>query len=171
MNKTVFTVADDKKTLLMTRDFNVPQAKLWAAYTEKELFEQWFAPAGWEVTSKKFDFVEGGENVYVMKCVDESQGEWFGKTSAGKMVFSNISPKDTFEYVDFFTDEEGNVNKEMPSSKSTLELTENASGVTKLNIATEYATEDALNQVLAMGMEQGYDETLDKLEELLSNHK
>jgi uncharacterized protein YndB with AHSA1/START domain len=170
MNKTTFTVADDKKTLVMTRDFTIAKAKLWAAYTEKDLFEQWFAPAGWEVTSKTFDFVEGGQNIYVMKCVDESQGEWFGKTSAGKMVFSNISPNDMFVYTDYFADEEGNVNQEMPSSKSTLQLTENTIGVTTLHITTEYETPDTLNQVLAMGMEQGYGETLDKLEELLNRY-
>jgi uncharacterized protein YndB with AHSA1/START domain len=72
MNKTKFTISGDKKSLVMERTFNATQDKLWSAYSEKEMFEQWFAPTGWTVTSKKFEFKNGGENVYVMKCEDEA---------------------------------------------------------------------------------------------------
>jgi uncharacterized protein YndB with AHSA1/START domain len=170
MNKTKFTVSEDKKSLVMERTFNATQDKLWSAYSDKEMFEQWFAPQGWSVTSKKFNFVNGGENVYVMKCEDEAQGEWFGKTSAGKMVFDKISPKSAFEYTDFFTDDNGVVNAEMPTSTSALELIANEN-TTILRIITTYQTEEGLKQVLEMGMQEGYGQTLDKLEQILSNQK
>ncbi|MCA9301488.1 SRPBCC domain-containing protein [Candidatus Saccharibacteria bacterium] len=89
MNKTNFTISEDKKSLIMERVFQASQHNLWRAYTEKELFEQWFAPQGWTVTTKKFDFTESGENIYVMKCEDKAQGEWYGQVSAGK----NMSAK------------------------------------------------------------------------------
>lgn len=168
MNKTTFTVGDDKKTLTMERTFQAPQNKLWRAYSEKELFEQWFAPQGWEVRSDKFDFKEGGENVYLMTCVDKAQGEWYGQTSAGKMVFSDIDPEATFTYADYFTDEAGVVNESMPVSISKLHLRENEDGSTTLRIVTSYDSEADLSQVLEMGMKEGYAQTLDKLEELVA---
>ncbi len=168
MGKTTFTVSDDKKTLTMERSFNAPQEKLWRAYSDKEVFEQWFAPQGWEVTSKKFDFTENGENIYVMKCVDKSQGEWYGQTSAGKMVFTKINPTTSLSYTDYFTDDQGNINTDLPASKNNIDLIVKGDS-TLLHAVTYYDSEEALRTVLEMGMEQGFDQTLDKLEEIV-NH-
>lgn len=167
MSKTNFIISDDKKSLVMERAFGVSQHNLWRAYTEKELFEQWFAPEGWTVITKKFDFVEGGENIYVMKCEDKSLGEWYGQVSAGKMVFSNIQPEDSYDYEDFFTDEVGVVNESLPGSKSSIMLSEQSDGSTLLRVTTSYATADALKQVIEMGMKEGYSQTLNKLEQVL----
>lgn len=167
MEKTKFTIEDDKKTLTIERTFQASQSKLWRAYTEKDMFEQWFAPEGWSVKTKKFDFVEGGENIYVMTCEDKAQGEWFGQSSSGKMVFENINPVASFGYTDYFTYEEGVVNESMPSSSSTVELETLENGSTLLRVKTVYATEEGLKQVLEMGMREGYAATLDKLEKLL----
>ncbi len=169
MSKTTFTISDDKKSLTIERVFQATKDRLWRAYSEKEVFEQWFAPQGWEVTSNKFEFRNGGENVYLMKCVDKNQGEWFGQVSAGKMVFNNINPKDSFEYQDYFTDEDGVVNESMPSAVSTIELVDNQDGTSTLRAVTVYPTEEGLKQVLEMGMEEGYGQTLDKLEQIISS--
>ena len=167
MAKTNFTVVDDGKSLLMERTFSASKDKLWHAYTDAEALAKWWGPIGWETEVKKLDFSEGGEWIYVMKCVDENQGEWFGQTSAGKTVFSNIKPGDSMQYTDYFTDEEGNINEEMPSSLTTLIFTENEDGTTSLKATTTYETAEALKQVLEMGMEEGYGQTLDKLEEFV----
>ncbi|MCW1930401.1 MAG: SRPBCC domain-containing protein [Candidatus Kerfeldbacteria bacterium] len=168
MNKTTFTIADDKKTLLMERTFNTSGSKLWQAYADPSILAQWFSPQGWSTEVKKHDFTNGGEYVYVMKCEDTAQGEWFGKTSSGKMVFSNISPETSFEYKDYFTNEEGVVNESLPAATSTVRITDNANGTATLNVETTYQSEADLNTVLEMGMQEGYSQTLDKLEGLLA---
>ncbi|MCA9361369.1 SRPBCC domain-containing protein [Candidatus Kaiserbacteria bacterium] len=162
--KTIFTIHDDKKTLSIKRIFGTAKSRLWEAYTTAEAIAAWFGPAGWETEVPYLDFKDGGEWRYIMKCVDKNQGEWFGMTSAGKAVYSNINPENSFEYTDYFTDEDGNVNESMPVSHSKLVLQENEDGSTTLMVTTEYETEEALKQVLEMGMETGYDQTLDKLE-------
>jgi uncharacterized protein YndB with AHSA1/START domain len=86
------------------------------------------------------------------------------------MVFDKISPKSAFEYTDFFMDDNGVVNAEMPTSTSALELIAKEN-TTILRIVTTYQTEEGLKQVLEMGMQEGYGQTLDKLEKILSNQK
>lgn len=167
--KTTFTIQDDKKTLLVERTFNTSKARLWEAYTTAKSLAAWFGPVGWETEVSQLDFTEGGEWHYVMKCVDKNQGEWFGKTSAGKAVYKNINPKDSFEYTDHFTDNEGNVIESMPVSHSKLVMKENEDGTTTLVVTTTYETEEALKTVIDMGMKDGYDQTLNKLEEFVSN--
>lgn len=168
MNNTTFTIGDDKKTITIERTFKAPKTKLWQAYTSAEALAKWFGPTGFETEVPYMDFRDGGEWRYIMKCVDENMGEWFGKTSAGKALYKNIKPEDSFEYTDYFTDDDGNVNKSMPTSHSKIVLHENEDSTTTLTVTTVYENEAALNQVLEMGMKEGYAETLDKLEKLVT---
>lgn len=170
MNKTSFTILDDKKTLVMERTFTVTKDRLWNAYASAEMLAQWFSPEGWATDVKEHSFVDGGEYRYVMKCVDEAQKEWFGQTSSGKMVFGGINPKSSFGYTDYFTDENGVINEALPASHSSVELIQQDDNTTTLKVTTNYDTEAALKQVLEMGMEEGYSQTLDKLEELLAEN-
>lgn len=169
MNKTNFTIQDDKKTLVMTRTFNASKSKLWQAHTTAEALKKWWGPKGWETEVPQLDFTEGGEWRYIMKCVDEKQTEWFGKTAPGKVVYKNIDPENSFEYTDYFTDEAGNVDESLPASHSKLSLQENEDGTTTLTVVTSYETEEALKQVIEMGMEEGYAQTLDKLEAFVTS--
>lgn len=166
MNKATFTISEDKRTLLMERLFNVPGDRLWEAYANSEIIAQWFAPKGWSTEVRSHKFVDGGEFSYIMRCTDESQ-DWFGQSSSGMMRFSNINPKTRFEYHDVFTDENGVVNKDMPTSHSVVMISEPSPATSLLRVETSYSTPEALQQVLEMGMEEGYAETLDKLEDLL----
>ena len=75
----------DNKKLVIEYVANGPVEKVWRAYTEKDSFEQWWGPEGWETIAKEFDFKPGGHIHYGMKCVDEQQGEWFGQESWGIM--------------------------------------------------------------------------------------
>lgn len=169
MGKTNFTISGDKKTLIVERTFNVPKHKLWKAYSTATAIARWFGPVGWETEVSKLDFVEGGEWIYIMKCVDKAQGEWYGKTSCGKGIYTRIDPENSFEYTDYFTDDNGNIDESLPSSQSILVFQENEDGYTTLKVTTMYDSAEALKQVIEMGMEEGYAQTLDKLETFLLN--
>ncbi|MCA9354454.1 MAG: SRPBCC domain-containing protein [Candidatus Kaiserbacteria bacterium] len=166
--KTTFTIGEDKKTLVATRTFAAPKLKLWEAYTTAELVAKWWGPYGWETEVPKLDFTVGGEWQYIMRCVDPEQTEWYGKASAGKGVYKEIDPHDSFSYTDYFTDESFTINENMPSSHSKIEFVENADGTTTFTATTTYNTEADLKTVIEMGMEQGYDMTLDRLEEMVT---
>jgi len=166
MSETRFTVADDRKTLIVERTFDAPKGRVWKAYSTRELLQRWWGPRGWETVIKQLEFEDGGTWHYGMKCVDENQGDWFGTTSWGKFTYANIRPEDSFEYTDVFCDEEGAPIPGMPSSHTVVRLVER-DGKTTVTTTTAYATEQALSQVLEMGMKEGLTQTLDKLEEVL----
>jgi uncharacterized protein YndB with AHSA1/START domain len=56
----------------------------------------------------------------------------------------------------------------MPTSRSVVTLSERG-GKTTLVTKTEYAKPDDLAMVLKMGMEEGFSQTLDNLEAILSS--
>lgn len=167
MKTATFTISEDKRTLHMEREFSASAERLWEAYADPTILAQWFSPRGWVTDVQSHSFVNGGEFFYIMRCVDEAQ-DWFGQTSSGKMVFDNINPKTSFEYRDVFTDDAGTVNESLPASHSFVTISAAGPGSSVLRVVTTYATAEALQTVLEMGMEEGYAQTLDKLEELLA---
>ena len=167
MNTMKFTVGEDKKTLIVERTFAAPRSKVWAAYSQPELFAQWWGPRGWETEVKHMDFKEGGYLLYGMKCMDEAQGEWFGKVSWGKSTYTKIQPEELIEYTDAFCDEEGKVDSNMPEMLIKVEFYEEGEG-TKLVSTTVFDSPEALQQVIEMGMQEGFTQTWDRLEEFVA---
>lgn len=167
MDKTTVTKDLENNTLIIERAFDAPKEKLWKAYTDKEWFEKWWGPEGWETTTKVFDFRPSGTIHYGMKCVDKSQGEWFGQESWGLMTIETVEEFRSFTALDSFSNAEGIINKEMPRQKFEVELVEE-NGKTRLISRSICNNVDELEQLIKMGMIEGFSSQLNKLETLLA---
>lgn len=167
MDKMKVTKDIENKTLVIERTFDAPKAKLWGAYSNKELFEAWWGPEGWQTTTKEFDFKPGGRIHYCMKCVDKNQGEWFGKESWGLMVIENIDEPNGFSATDYFSDESGTPNAEMPTQKFIVEFVEEE-GKTRLVTKSVSESVEKLEEVIKMGMIEGFGSQLNRLEKLVA---
>ncbi|WP_426446009.1 SRPBCC domain-containing protein [Paenibacillus sp. S-38] len=152
--------------LVLERVFNAPRELVFKAFSEAEHLKHWWGPRGWTLTVCTVDFRPGGVWHYCMKCIDEAQGDFFGFESWGKAVYSEIEAPERIVYTDYFSDSEGNSAPGMPSTECTLSFIEQ-DGRTKVISRASYATEEALKQVMDMGMLQGITETWDRLAEHL----
>lgn len=170
-NNVTVTKDLENKTLTIERTFDAPKALVWRAYADKDWFEKWWGPEGWETTTKAFEFTPGGTIHYCMKCVDKNQGEYFGQESWGMMKLTDISEPESFAAQDFFSDAEGTVNESMPTQRFIVELIETEDGKTTLSTKSITETADELEQLVKMGMVEGFDSQLNKLETLLAEAK
>lgn len=166
MNKTNVTKDIPNKTLIIERVFDVPKEKVWQAYANKEMFEKWWGPEGWQTTTKQFEFKPGGRIHYCMKCEDKHQVEWYGKESWGLMDIETINEPTTFSVKDYFSDAEGTINTTMPSQRYTVEFIDEG-GKTRLVTKSFLETSEQLEQLIKMGMVEGTDSQLNRLEALL----
>jgi uncharacterized protein YndB with AHSA1/START domain len=167
MNNEVKVTKDlENNTLIIEREFDAPKENVWRAYADREWFEKWWGPEGWETTAKEFDFVPGGRILYDMKCVDENQGEWFNQSSWGLMVIDSVDTPNSFSYTDYFSDENGAINQEMPSLKITNEFIEE-NGKTKLVSRSIADSAEQIEQLIKMGMVDGITSQMRKLDQLL----
>jgi len=148
------------KKITFTRHFDAPPDKVWNAWTQRELLEQWWAPRPWKAESKKMDFREGGEWLYAM-VGPENQKHW------AKVNFLAIREGQSFEALDTFTDENGNPDSAQPSTRWKNTFTPDGTG-TLVTSELQFATEDDLHKILAMGFQEGMTMTLGHLDELLS---
>lgn len=156
----------ENKKLVIEYVANGSKSKVWQAYSDKDMFEKWWGPEGWETGTKEFEFNPGGKVHYGMKCTDPAQGDWFGQTSWGVMEILDVQPEDNFTYMDYFSDEDGDLNKEMPALKVTNVFIE-VNGTTKI-VCTSFAdSAEQIEELIKMGMVEGFTSQLNKLNELV----
>jgi len=156
----------ENKTLTIERAFDAPKEKVWRAYADKEWFEKWWGPEGWETTTKVFDFKPGGQIHYCMKCVDPKQTDWFGQESWGLMQIESVEENVGFTAMDHFSDATGEPNASMPRQKFVVKLVEQ-DGKTNLVSSSVLETVEQMEELVKMGMIEGFSSQLNRLEELV----
>jgi len=70
-NKT--TTSAEGRDLVLTRIFDAPREKVFAAWTDPKLLKQWFAPRPWTTPKVETDVRPGGANLVVMRGPDGSE--------------------------------------------------------------------------------------------------
>lgn len=154
-------VETTEREFIFTRTFDAPRKLVFQAYSSCEHLEQWWGPRTWPMAECTMDFREGGLWHYCLRGPNEEDASW------GKAVFEEIVEPERLVYRDYFADEAGNVNEEMPTVLTRLDFSEE-DGRTQISGRAEYPSPSDLEIVLEMGMVEGMDETLDRLEEHLA---
>lgn len=144
--------------LIVTRTFDAPRGLVFSAYSSCEHLKHWWGPRSWPMAECSIDFRVGGVWHYCLRGPNAGDESW------GKATYDEIDEPQLIAYTDAFADAEGTVNDAMPTTKSRVEFVE-IDGRTQLTIRAQYATPDALREVLDMGMVEGLTETLDRLAE------
>lgn len=165
-DNTMTSRIENESTLVLERTFQAPRALVFEAFTRCEHLKHWWGPRGWELPVCEMDFRPGGTWHYCMKCVDESQGTFFGMESWGKARFHEVDAPTSYSYTDYFSDAEGNENPDMPATEATIEFIDLGTATKVVNRST-YVSPDALNTVMDMGMMDGVAQTWDRLAEHL----
>ncbi len=159
----VRSVTKDPKSLTMTvvAEFPVPVERVWAAWTDSRQLERFWGPPLWPATFTQHDFVVGGTAAYYMTGPD-------GTKSHGWWRFLAIDAPRTFDIEDGFADEAGKPNPDMPGLRMRLSL-EAITGGTRMTAVSTFPSLEALDRLLAMGMEEGLKAALGQLDEVLAS--
>jgi uncharacterized protein YndB with AHSA1/START domain len=157
-----FSVDKESKKIKVKREFSAPISKVWAAWTESHLLDQWWAPKPWKARTKTMDFREGGYWLYAMVGPDGTE-HW------SRADYKSITPLKSFSAQDAFCDEDGNINPNLPRSFWTNEFSETSNSTTIVSIETAYDDLSDLEKVIEMGVKEGLSAALENLDELLSS--
>jgi uncharacterized protein YndB with AHSA1/START domain len=155
-----FTVDKENLVVKVERSFDAPLDLVWAAWTEAELLNQWWAPKPFRAETKSMDFSEGGRWLYAM-VGPEGQRHW------GLKDFTQIVPRKSFTYRSLFCDENGKVNPATTASTWVNSFTE-SKGITLVTNDIRCETLAHLEAQIKMGFKEGYTACLDNLEELMA---
>lgn len=157
---TQMTTEPSTNELVLERVFDAPRALVWQAWTQAEHLKHWWGPAGWTLPVCQVDFRPGGVWHYCMRSAE-------GQESWGRAVYQEIEEPERLVYQDAFSDAEGNVAEGMPVMNITVEFVE-MGDKTKVISRTEFASAEELQAVLDMGVEEGMNQTWDRLDAYLA---
>lgn len=156
--KTMITLPSDRE-IVISRTFHAGRDLVWKMWTEAEYLKHWWGPKGWTLPVCEMDFRAGGTWFYCMQGPDGSQ-------SCGKSYYIEIEEPKRIVLRDIFVDSTGNPLERMPEAHTTMVFSEQ-DGKTTVTSTVLYPTQEDRDRVIAMGMEAGIDQTLDRLEAYL----
>jgi uncharacterized protein YndB with AHSA1/START domain len=154
-----FLVNKEKNTITIKREFAAKRKLVWDCYTKSELLDRWFAPKPLTTKTKFMDFSEGGHWHYVM--VEPNGQEYWSR-----LDYQTIRPIDHYTALDGFCDDSGALNPAFPRSTWNVTFSDVATH-TLVETAVSYASSEALQQVIQMGLKDGLTSTMERLDELL----
>jgi uncharacterized protein YndB with AHSA1/START domain len=148
-----------KNTITVKREFAANRQLVWDCHTKSALLDQWFAPTPLTTKTKSMDFRDGGHWIYAM--VDTDGKEYWGRTD-----YTKITPISGYQTLDAFSNEKGEVNTALPRATWDVSFKEDNSH-TVVTTVVQYGSLEALETVLNMGMKEGLQSTLERLDNLL----
>ncbi|MBO9637060.1 MAG: SRPBCC domain-containing protein [Siphonobacter aquaeclarae] len=154
-----FVVTKEARTIDVTRTFAAPRQSVWAAWTQKELLDQWWAPRPWKAQTKEQHFAEGGQWLYAM-VGPQGEEHW------SQAVYKAIHPESSFGFSDGFCDRDGNIDENMPRMDWLLRF-EDAGDETVVHIHIVHRSLEDLEKIIEMGFKEGFSMAMEGLDELL----
>jgi uncharacterized protein YndB with AHSA1/START domain len=160
---TVTAVHKDANTLTMTLDaeFEASPERIWQLWADPRQLERWWGPPTYPATFTSHDFRSGGRVEYYMTGPegDQPRGYW---------DVVEVDPPYRIVYLDGFANADGTPNTEFPVNEGRVTITDIGSGRTRMSIESIFPNAAAMEQVLAMGMEQGLTEAVGQIDAILA---
>lgn len=154
-----FLVDKENNTITIRREFLATRRLVWDCYTKSELLDQWFAPKPLTTKTKSMDFREGGHWHFAM--IEPNGTEYWSRFD-----YLSITTGEKYTALDGFSNEDGDINQELPRAEQQLLFMDKGEN-TLVETVTTYNSLTDLETVIKMGMKEGMDATLEKLDELL----
>ncbi len=154
MPKTEYVIEPGKQEIVSTTMLDAPRELVFKAYTDPKLFARWWGPRRYEIKIDKFDSRPGGSWRVVHVGADGSQ---YGFRGVNHDVVAPERIVATFEY-------EG-----VPGHVALNTATFEAVG-TKTRLVTHQVFQSVMDRdgMVASGMEEGANESIERLAELLA---
>jgi len=159
---TVLDVRRDPEalTITVTAEFAAPRDRVWQLYADPRQLERWWGPPEWPATFERHEIVPGGVATYYMTGPD-------GEKAPGWWRFLAVDPPVSFEAEDGFGASPDEATPGMPVMRMSVRLDETADGTRMTSVST-FASLEQLEQVVAMGIEEGLRGAMGQIDALLA---
>jgi uncharacterized protein YndB with AHSA1/START domain len=148
------TLPSDQE-IVMERVFNAPRELVFKAHTDPNLISQWWGPRRYTTTVDKMDLRVGGVWRFVQHDADGNEFAFNG-------VYREIVPPERLSYTFEFEGMPGHVLVETVTF-------EEQNGKTKVTVTGLYQSVEDRDGMLQSGMEEGANESYERLVELLGS--
>jgi uncharacterized protein YndB with AHSA1/START domain len=160
VNKTKMIVESGKQEIFIVRELDAPRELVFKAFTDPKLYSQWLGPRRLTTEFEKLEPKNGGSYRFINK---DEKGNKFAFHGVYHEVLAPERIIGTFEFEGL--PEKGHVSLEI------TKLEELPRGRTKLTTQDVFMSVADREGMVQSGMEEGVNDSYDRLEELLANMK
>jgi uncharacterized protein YndB with AHSA1/START domain len=143
------------RELVLSRTFNAPRERVWAAYTDAEQLPHWWGPRGFTNTTHEIDIRVGGRWRFTMHGPD-------GTDYPNRIVYTQMERPALLAY-----DHSGDVDDDPFGFKVTVTFEEDGGG-TRVTQRMVLASAEQREATVRFGAMELGEQTLDKLAEHLA---
>ena len=160
---TVTAVRKDPEALTMTLDaeFDASPERVWQLWADPRQLERWWGPPTYPATFTRHDLAPGSRVEYHMTGPegDQPKGYWdiLQADAPHRLVVS-----------DGFANDDGTPNDDLPRGEMRVTIAEAGDGRTRMSIESTFPSREAMEQLLAMGQEQGLTEAVGQIDAILA---
>ncbi|MBA2489362.1 MAG: SRPBCC domain-containing protein [Chloroflexi bacterium] len=160
---TVTAVRKDPEALTMTitAEFDTSPERVWKLWEDPRQLERWWGPPTYPATVDSHDLRPGGRVEYYMTGPegDQPRGYW-------EIVEADAPHSLVFR--DGFANDDGTPNAGLPVVTARVTIADLGSGRTRMSIESTFPSAEAMEQVLAMGMEDGLKQAVGQIDAILA---
>jgi len=159
---TVTAVRKNPEALSMTitAEFSAPPERVWQLWEDPRQLERWWGPPTYPATVTSHDLRPGGRVEYHMTGPegDQPRGYW--------EIVEADAPR-SLVFRDGFANDDGTPNTDLPMFTARVKIEEIGDGRTRMSIESVFPSAQAMEQVLAMGMEEGITSAVAQIDAIL----
>lgn len=148
------------RTMTITARFDAPVARVWQVWSDPRQLERWWGPPTYPATVVDHDLAPGGSVTYFMTGPG-------GDLHRGWWRIRAVDAPHHLEFEDGFADNTGRPDVDLPTTTVRVTLAPEAPGGTRMDIESTFPTLEAMEQMLAMGMEEGITAAIGQIDDLL----
>ena len=161
---TVTAVHKDTETLTMTiaAEFEASPERVWQLWADPRQLERWWGPPTYPATMTAHELEPGGEVKYHMTGPegDKHHGHW---------RITAVNEPITVSFLDSFAGDDGEPNNEMPKTDVSVLIEDLGEGRSRMSISSVFESVEAMEQMLAMGMEEGMTLAMGQIDAILDS--
>ena len=160
---TVTDVRKDTDALTMTLDaeFDASPERVWELWADPRQLERWWGPPSYPATFTKHALAPGSRVEYHMTTPEGDQPKGFWD------ILEADAPHRLLVR-DGFANDDGTPNEEMPSGEMEVTIVESGDGRTRMSIENRFPSTETMEQLLAMGQEEGMKQALGQIDAILA---
>ena len=149
------------QSMTTTAEFAAAPERVWELWADPRQLERWWGPPSWPATFTAHDLRAGGRVEYHMTgpTGDKPKGYW---------DVIEVEPPNSIAFRDGFANDDGTPNTELPSTESRIAIVAIGDGRTRMSIVSIFASVEAMEQLLAMGMEVGLSQAVGQIDAILA---
>ena len=155
------TIDRESATFGIDSVYEASEERIWRLWADPRQFERWWGPPSHPATVTDHELTPGGAVRYYMTS---PEGEKFH----GGWRVVRVEPPNFLEFEDYFANDDGAENPNLPLSRSTVRIEANSDGRTRMTITTRYESASAMEKVLEMGMAEGITQALGQVDAILA---